>query len=188
MKYLTLIFPFIFLSFNHPVMPVKNAPQPTWGYTLFKLSTPFFIPPKIGSGDRDFGGNGPNVTCNVTLSISPDKKSLLATVNFHAKETKSDWTECGGSATYVLFNCGPFKQSIVSINSPTTSSCSYTDNDHEEDFITGGGHSKIKTLAQNSDWGLVGMDTRNVVAFFRCQGDNDGDDVSVKTGVPIFFN
>lgn len=43
-------------------------------------------------GDREFGGNGPDVTCRVNLTISPDKRSLIAKVYFQAKETKSDWS------------------------------------------------------------------------------------------------
>jgi hypothetical protein len=198
MKYLLLLLPITISGLLFfPGVPAPGAkamiispasPQATYGTTLFKLNTPFYIPPKVGSGDKDFGGHGPNVTCNVSLSISPDKKSIIAHVTLHAKETRSDWTECNGSVDFVIYNCSSFKHTIVSINSRTISNCSYTDNDHEEDFVTGGGSSKERTFAQNSNWSLTSSSPGDLVAFYRFMGDDNGDDAGVKTGVQIFFN
>jgi len=55
------------------------------------------VPSKLVRGDREFGGNGPSVRCEVTLSVTADQRAILAAVNFRAKETKADWSETEGS-------------------------------------------------------------------------------------------
>jgi len=180
-----LLFPFSTL-FSFCGTP---APLPaTYGCTFMKLSTPLFVPPKVGRGDRDFGGHGPHVTCNVSLSISTDRKTIMAHVELHAKETENDWSECGGTADYAIYSCSGCKHTIVSINSHTSSSASYTDNDQEEDFVLGGGNSERRTNAQGSNWSLTEGSPGDLVAFYRFVGDVNGDDAGVKTGVQVFFN
>jgi hypothetical protein len=55
------------------------------------------VPSKLVRGDREFGGNGPHVRCEVTLSVTADQRAILAAVSFRAMETKADWSETAGS-------------------------------------------------------------------------------------------
>jgi hypothetical protein len=52
-----------------------------------------FAPPHV-AGDAEFNGNGPSVYVKVKFSIRDN--SLLYSVYFRARETKSDWTEASG--------------------------------------------------------------------------------------------
>ena len=52
-----------------------------------------FGPPHV-AGDAEFNGNGPSVYVKVKFSIS--NNSVVYSVYFKAKETKSDWTEASG--------------------------------------------------------------------------------------------
>lgn len=54
------------------------------------------VPKTLLGGDREFDGNGPNITTTVNVRISDDGRKLLATVYFKAKETKADWSETKG--------------------------------------------------------------------------------------------
>ncbi len=154
-------------------------------YTLQKLTTPFFIPPHVG-GDKDFGGHGPSVSCSVNISVSSDKMSIIAHVVMDAKETQSDWTEARGSVDYTIFKCTSGQQ-IQSIKGPTSSSCSYTDKDHDDDFVLDT-YGETGTQAQNSQWDLVNHNESSLVKFYRFVGDIDGDEAGTKTGVQIYFN
>ena len=49
-------------------------------------------PTGLTRGDREFGGNGPIVTCEVKLRVSTDSTRLIADIYFKAEETKADWT------------------------------------------------------------------------------------------------
>lgn len=55
-----------------------------------------FVPDSLIRGDREFNGNGPIINCSAELTISEDRKNLLAKIKFHAKETKPDWSETQG--------------------------------------------------------------------------------------------
>jgi hypothetical protein len=52
-----------------------------------------FAPPHVG-GDAEFSGNGPSVYVKVRFSIRDN--SLVYSMYFKARETKSDWTEASG--------------------------------------------------------------------------------------------
>lgn len=51
------------------------------------------VPKTLVAGDREFGGNGPEVWSNVRLKITDDGRKLRTDVFFRAKETKADWSE-----------------------------------------------------------------------------------------------
>jgi len=51
------------------------------------------VPNTLVAGDREFGGNGPDIHCTATLYVTPDKRHIIANIDFDARETKSDWSE-----------------------------------------------------------------------------------------------
>jgi hypothetical protein len=69
---------------------------------LNDIMTPL-VPTELLGGDREFGGNGPNIHSRVKLKISGDRRSIIAEVYFHAKETKSDWSETRGTWNRTVF-------------------------------------------------------------------------------------
>jgi len=128
------------------------------------------FPDHVG-GDRDFGGNGPNVNTNVRLKISRDKRKLEAVIYFQAKETKSDWTEGKKTWTRSVANA-PAGYEFVRILSSTYSSARYTDRNYQMDYpsVQGG----------------------NLVRRFVVKGDTGGSDVgnttSDDTHLTVYFN
>lgn len=82
------------------------------------------VPSKLVRGDREFGGNGPRIRSSVTLSVTADKKKILATVDFHAVETKSDWSETRGQWTRTVY-VAPGGKKIESIVDGSTSTVQY---------------------------------------------------------------
>ncbi len=153
---------------------------------LRKLKTPFFKPPHI-QGDRDFGGNGPHTTCKVSIKLSADRKRIIAVVYMKARETKSDWTTGEGTKEFTIFKTRN-NQSIRSIkNRVKYSSCNYTDYDHEKDYVIKG-LGETSTDAQKSNWQLINTGHNDaLVEMYLFSGDTNGDDISKKTGVQIYF-
>ena len=87
--------------------PTVKMPKPkvfTMAHTvkLSDIQKPL-VPNELLGGDREFGGNGPRVDSSVTLAISGDQRSIVAKIRFHAKETKSDWSETRGSWDRVVY-------------------------------------------------------------------------------------
>jgi hypothetical protein len=145
-----------------PTTPVCNSkPQ-----TVFSSSIGPFIPRKIGQGDADFDGHGPDVATDVTLIVAP--QALTARVHMHAKETRSDWTEAGGWQDYQLF-APEAGWKIEQVEGKTTTSHHYLDAtvDQRDSFNMGPGE---------------------LVRRFDYVGDTGGDEAGTKTSVTITFN
>lgn len=125
-----------------------------------------FIPRKIGQGDADFDGHGPDVATDVALTVTP--QALTAKVHMHAKETRSDWTEAEGWQTYQLFAPEPGWK-IEQVEGKTSSFHRYVDAtvDREDSFDMGPGE---------------------LVRRFVYVGDTGGDEAGTKTGVRVTFN
>jgi hypothetical protein len=134
------------------VLPVTPLCQ-TRKVTVPAVPPLSFTPPKAGTGDNDFNGNGPAVTTQVSLSLS-GRTALTVTIFMRARETQSDWTEVRGSTTRNIFNAEP-GWAIDHVITPTSAT----------DTFTASGHALI---------------TRNPgppVESVIIQGDTDGDDV-----------
>ena len=86
---------------------------------LTDITTPL-VPNKLIAGDREFGGNGPNIVCRVQLKLTGDRQRIVAVVDFQARETKSDWSETRGNWTVNVFTA-PAGKKIDHIIGPTTS-------------------------------------------------------------------
>ncbi len=61
------------------------------------------VPTRLLRGDREFGGNGPNIISRVRLEITPNRRSIVAKVYFKATETKSDWSTTEANWTRTVF-------------------------------------------------------------------------------------
>lgn len=121
-----------------------------------------FIPPHT-NGDREYNGNGPNISCRVR--IINRRTQVDAEIYMRARETKSDWTEAKGTKTITLFEADPGWE-IANIIGPTESAYSFRDNDHKLDNFEGSGP----------------------VRTFTFMGDGEGDDAGIHTIVSIAFN
>jgi len=159
---------YITLRWNNMDISTISIIQPTTPIceTSYKEFTPnniTFIPPHYGNGDSDFGGHGPNVYCTVSLTNYGDH--IVATIYMDAKETRSDWTEALGSKNYTIYNADPDK-TIEKIISPTNSSMSYTDTNHENDVFGGNG----------------------CISSYSFVGDTDDDEAGTRTCVTVAFN
>ena len=53
------------------------------------------VPMTLLQGDREFGGNGPEIYVSTNLEISDDRRQIIANVFFRATETKADWSKTG---------------------------------------------------------------------------------------------
>ncbi|WP_428305618.1 hypothetical protein [Lacipirellula sp.] len=71
-----------------------------------------FMPPHV-AGDAEFDGNGPAVNVKVKFTVSDN--TLLYSVYYKAKETKSDWTEASGWSPSRTVYTAPPGMRIVSV-------------------------------------------------------------------------
>lgn len=142
---------------------MPGADDPSSAITLVGLVTGFYVPPHVG-GDREFKGNGPNVSVQVELAVF-NGNELWAAVTMDAKETKSDWTHAAGTAWYHLHTA---KSTIVEVEGPTTFGHWYTDTDTSPDVFT--------------------FPPSKLVNRLDIIGDTKGDDAGTKTGVRVYFN
>jgi hypothetical protein len=198
---LTLCFLFIWQITSAQINPAVQKPIRSnaqtqsllkpYDYTFHKLKTSFYVPPFKSGGDRDFGGNGPQIRITCQLMISADRKQLIAVVYMQAKETKDNWTTAEGTATIPVFICNP-SQNIQQINAATGFSkmdITVTDNNgHNDQFFLPNGAVAI-TRAQNSNWEVEnGGQHMSGVELVRIVGDTNGDEAGTRTGVEIFFS
>jgi hypothetical protein len=118
-----------------------------------------FIPPKVGGGDAEFEGHGPEVFGSVNLTLVGGHVDVTTAMT--ARETRSDWTTASGTTTTTFFNPDPGWR-VEQIVEPTSSAIHYTDTttDQIDRFGSTGGPV--------SQWEFVG-DTRGNEAGTRTQ-------------------
>lgn len=83
-------------------------------------------------GDGDFDGHGPEVRLMLDFSASGD--SLMFHFFVEARETESDWTKARGWGDSLLYYA-PEGWTISAVDTPLAVDRSYTDSNHEMDFI-----------------------------------------------------
>ena len=142
---------------------IQASPDICATRTVNVLPNPVSYTPPHTRGDRDFDGNGPDVTSRVRLINK--RNSVDAEIFLEAKETKSDWTTASGTRTVTLFTPDSGWE-IENIVGPTESSYAYRDNDHSLDRFPGTGPVRTYTF----------------------MGDGPGDDAGVHTRVEVTFN
>ncbi len=122
------------------------------------------VPTRIGSGDREFGGHGPDVWANVHFTDDPGASELQVKVYFHVKETQSDWTEAEIDKIVhrESYGAGFVFQRMV------TTGCSwyYRDTDNAQDGSNDHGTFSCGDPAE-----------RGAVYRFYAKGDTYGNDV-----------
>ena len=107
---------------------------PTYKRAVFNISS-FCECPNWTNGDRDFGGNGPKVELEVTLSKTYDRSQIVLGVDFTARETRPDYTT-GSLHTSDIVYTAPSGWKIHDIASEKRFGLSYTDHDHDVDTPT----------------------------------------------------
>jgi hypothetical protein len=127
----------------------------------FRPDSLSFVPSHT-RGDREYAGNGPDVT--VAVALSHTQTGVSAEVSMTAAEVGGDHTTASGSETFSL-NYVPEPGWVISqILSTTESQFDYRDDDTNDDVYPGSGP----------------------VASYTFIGDTKGDDVG-ETGVKIEF-
>lgn len=71
-----------------PGVVVRPRPSTTVSTQPRRLTN--LVPQTLIRGDREFGGNGPDISCTVEIRTSTDRRSIVADVHFRAVETKGD--------------------------------------------------------------------------------------------------
>ena len=124
------------LASEYPVRECKAIAPPKETYTETVYASPIEphrMCPKHIKGNGSFGNNGPKVTVDARLYIR-NKKELWVEIDWHLKETKSDWTEAKGNWNFRLWTA-PSGHTIKKIKSGITSSLAYTDTDFAWDYF-----------------------------------------------------
>lgn len=85
----------------------------------------WLCPNKLLRGDREFGGNGPNIKCEVKLRIGDAGTALYADIYFWAQETKQDWSTTEGRWSKKVYDA-PYGQKITALKSDAASRTSFT--------------------------------------------------------------
>ncbi|PRQ09871.1 hypothetical protein [Enhygromyxa salina] len=91
---------------------------------LTDIETPL-VPTAVLRGDREFGGNGPDIISSVKLELSGDRRSIIAKVYFKATETKGDRSTTEARWDRTVFTA-PSGKRIERIESPTYSQVVFT--------------------------------------------------------------
>ena len=92
--------PFVSISFN-PVRLQLRSPTGELIEDTFLLPPMFYVPPKVGVGDSDFKGHGPQINIQTELQINENRTTLIPHVAASFKEwengkEKKDFTTFSG--------------------------------------------------------------------------------------------
>lgn len=143
-----------------------------------RMATPWYVPPHT-DGDAEYYGHGPRTTADVVLVVR-DGNQLWAEVNMRAVELGNDPTTAAGRSAFRLLTL-PGGNRIEAILSPTRGNVSYTDRDHEEDYVVPG-RGEVRPEGWRIDSASAGP-----IRMARLVGDTNGSEAGTKTGVQFFF-
>lgn len=129
--------------------------------TVFPATLPFYVPPHVGGGDRDFFSHGPNMTVVVDLVVLYDKQ-VWASVTIDAMETQSNYTHAGGTQWFFLYSAA---KTITSLGASTHFDYIYLDSNHSLDVFSFPPGSVVKSLS--------------------CVGDTKGKESGTATGCSV---
>ncbi len=195
------------------VVPISTPPPPSGppgshGVVLRSLHSSFFVLPHT-AGDRDFFGNGPRMNVHSKLSLSPDRRRLVAEFGGSAIETRGGdtraegvrrgetvWTAPDGwriervEVDYRWTDNGEHQHARVSALD-RVATASYTDTDHEHDFLVEG----IGEAPRHRDFSIffdervevARRNARSHVQAFHTVGDTDGPEAGTRTGTRVFY-
>lgn len=137
--------------------------------TLRDITTPL-VPTELLRGDREFGGNGPDLGTSIRLSIGRGGRAIFANIEFSARETGGDGSHTRLSRSIEVWRWQPsdgarFVQAIhhpnwsQTIRSPQTCGTCLTTEDG----------ARLVSL---------NIDAPYAVRLVRMIGDTHGDDIS----------
>lgn len=131
-----------------------------------------FCPKKLLTGDREFGGHGPEVWAWIKLRIV-NKKQLYADVYLHARETTSDWSETEGNWSKLIYTA-PSGYEIAELPATNYSEVHYVSKPGVNAFSPKG---LVEALggARGTD---VPFKDDGLVSRWNIVGDTGGDDIS----------
>ncbi len=105
---------------NDTVYQGQQAPVDNKIVTIRPVAIKDLVPTNHKRGDREFGGNGPDIYTKVDLRVGAGGQDILADIHFRAQETKADWSTVEGRFTRKVFTA-PAGKKIDRIVSPVTS-------------------------------------------------------------------
>ncbi|HEV7780468.1 MAG TPA: membrane dipeptidase [Chitinophagaceae bacterium] len=130
--------------------------------------------PTLASGDREFGGNGPDVTCTVTLKIVQGGVGIDAVIKMTANETKGGDTKAAGTWTRRVYTA-PGGTRVKKINSDT---------EGKAHFVSHGAGAEFgvcnEGLVYDSGKGQITI-TGTVIKSIIMVGDTGGPDVTANS-------
>src|SRR5688572_21610239 len=107
-----------------------------------------FCPDRI-AGDREFNGNGPDVSASAVL-FTKNESELWVRISLHVIETKSDWSEAAGDWEYALWS-GPIGATITDYAPTAPSTAEYRDDNHQPDRPSVSGSGLVQRFEINGD-------------------------------------
>jgi hypothetical protein len=143
--------------------PPTTTPAPQF-FTIPSFTSEQLCPSYIG-GDREFGGNGPDVFASAELSTR-NGRELWVRIYLHEKETRSDWSEAEGSREFPIWTA-PDGTTILDYSPNQPSTAAYTDTNHQLDIPTVNGSALVQR--------------------FEIMGDTGGDDIGNCTNDDAFM-
>ena len=166
---------FVIIKTTAQTTPILNVP-----ITLSLDSAVQFVPSTIGpycptrlmSGDREFGGHGPEIWAWVKLTII-NKRQIRADLYLHARETTSDWSETEGKWSKVIYTA-PVGFDITELSSGKYSEVHYISKPGVNAFSPAGLVQAIGGT-RGSD---VPFKDDGLVTRWNIVGDTGGDDIS----------
>lgn len=135
-------------------------------------------PNRVGSGDREFDGNGPIQKAKVRIYIV-NEKEIWAEINYNVKETISDWTEGNYSDSYKIFDIETSMYSGYTIKDILSPSEFSTPN-YPDEGIEDTSNSIVEYPSMISNTTLVKK--------FTMVGDTSGDDLDSNLNVEDCVN
>lgn len=191
-----------------PIPTDPGPPIPAGSHTIRLRSqhTDFHVL-RHTAGDGDFFGHGPRFGVTSRLDLSGDGRSLVATITGQASETGGDtraagnftdtvWTAPAGwriddvTVWYGWDDAGTWRD----VHEPAlrrTVGTTYTDGDHEEDFLVEGfgeaDRHPDSSISFSDEVRDARLAARSHVHMFRTIGDTDGSEAGSRTGVQVFY-
>lgn len=115
--------------------------------------------PSHYAGNKEFGGQGPNITISATIKIL-NKNEIWATISFSVVEANNGDSKAYGEWDIRLYKAS-FYEKIIAIKSDNYTQTFFEDTDHSED--------------------IVKFHSSELVNQFICKGDTAGDDIGNDT-------